>query len=122
MTWFGGVLKREFDLRETALDVRPFVDFRPRRIFFPVVGANLAIEPVSRARAMLRILGSIHDRHAIATASDARLLLDYVGDLVDSLEAYDLRLSPDLADLDTVVDFLAEPGRAGTEPGPYANG
>ena len=103
--FFGGVLKREFDLRETTLDVRPFEDVPPDRIFFPRVGDRVAIERIPRAEAVVRILGSIHDRHAIATASDARRLLDYVGGLVDSLEAYDLQLSPDLADLGAVVDF-----------------
>ncbi len=74
--WFGGVLKREFDLRQTGLDVRPFVDFAPRRIFFPAVGTRVAIEPMRRATAMARILDAIHDRHAIAGADDARGLLD----------------------------------------------
>jgi hypothetical protein len=105
--WFGGVLKREFDLRLTGFDVRPFVDYEPRRIFFPTVGERVAIEPMRRARAMARILDAIHDRHAIAGARDARRLLDYVGGLVDSLEAYELELSPRLSDLDAVVDFVA---------------
>ena len=105
--WFGGVLKREFDLRQTGLDVRPFVDFVPRRIFFPWVGTRVAIEPMPRAMAMARILDAIHDRHAIAGADDARRLLDYLGAFVDSLEAYQLELSPRLSDLDAVVDFVA---------------
>jgi hypothetical protein len=105
--WFGGVLKREFDLRQTALDVRPFVDFVPGRIFFPAVGARVAIAPMRRATAMARILDAIHDRHAIAGADDARRLLDYLGAFVDSLEAYQLELSPRLSDLDAVVDFVA---------------
>jgi len=108
---FGGVLKREFDLRETGLVVRPFVDFLPRRIFFPIVGTHVAIDRISRADAMVRILGSVHDRHAIATAADGRGLLDFVGDLVDSLETYALQLSPDLGGLATVADFLARPRR-----------
>ena len=66
---------------QTGLDVRPFVDFAPRRIFFPAVGARVAIEPMRRATAMARILDAIHDRHAIAGADDARRLLDYVGGL-----------------------------------------
>jgi hypothetical protein len=105
--WFGGVLKREFDLRQTGFDVRPFADFEPRRIFFPTVASRVAIEPIRRARAMTKILDAIHDRHAIAGAWDARTLLDYVGGLVDSLEAYELELSPRLADLDAIVDFVA---------------
>jgi hypothetical protein len=87
------------------------VDFEPRRIFFPVVGRRVTIEPLPRAGAVVRILGSIHDRHAIAGARDARRLLDYVGGLVDSLETYHLELSPDLGDLRAVVDFVRDPRR-----------
>jgi hypothetical protein len=110
--WFGGVLKREFDLRQTGFAVRPFTDFSPRRIFFPAVGARVAIEPMPRARAMTKIFDAIRDRHAIADARDARRLLDFVGGLVDSLEAWELELSPRLADLDEVVDFVS--GRRST--------
>jgi hypothetical protein len=114
--WFGGVLKREFDLRETGFAVRPFVDFEPRRIFFPTVGARVAIQPMRRARAMAKILEAIHDRHAIAGAPDARRLLDWVGTFVDRLEAWELELSPRLDELDAVVDFVASgrPARART--------
>ena len=114
--WFGGVLKREFDLRQTGLDVRPFVDFAPRRIFFPVVGARVAIEPMRRSTAMARILEAIHDRHAIAGADDAQRLLDYLGAFVDSLEAYQLELSPRLSDLDAVVDFVAGGAAGSSKP------
>jgi len=105
--FFGGVLKREFDLRQTVLPVEPFVDFAPRRIFFPVVRDRIAIEPMARARAVTRILDAIHDRHAIEGARDAQRLLDYVGSLVDTLEPYSLELSPRLSELDAVIDFVA---------------
>jgi hypothetical protein len=111
MAHFGGVLKREFDLRATPLRVRPFTDVKPARIFFPVVGSRVAIAPMPRARAMTRILGAIHDRHAIEDADCARRLLDFVGALVDSLETWELELSPRLSDLDAVVDFVG--GRSG---------
>jgi hypothetical protein len=120
--FFGGVLKREFDLRQTGFDVRPFVDFEPCRIFFPTVGERVSIEPMRRARAMTRILDAIHDRHALAGAPDARLLLDYVGGLVESLEAYELELSPHLADLDAVVDFVAGSGSTRAKPLAAASG
>jgi hypothetical protein len=106
MAEFGGVLKREFDLRATAFRVRPFTDVKPTRLFFPVVGSRVAIKAIPRARAMTRILGAIHDRHGIEDAGCARRLLDYLGELVDSLETWELELSPRLSDLDAVVDFV----------------
>jgi hypothetical protein len=107
---FGGVVKREFDLRETALVARPFADSTPRRIFFPAVGRRYTVAPITRAEDMVRILGSVHDRHAIHGATDARRLLDLVFDLAASIEAYDLELSPDLRDLGALADFVAGRG------------
>ena len=75
----AGVLKRSH-LRETGLDVRPFLDFSRAAYISSAGGNERSRSSHAPCGAMARILDAIHDRlYVIVGLYDARRLLDDLG-------------------------------------------
>lgn len=102
---YAGVLKKEVEAAR-FLDSRPYRDVGAGKLFFSRVGRRFSIEPVGRARALVRLLDGIRDRHRFDGLEDMAGFLDFFADLVEGVECFDLTLSHDLDDLDQLVSFL----------------
>lgn len=102
---YAGVLKKEVKAGR-FVDSRPYRDVAVGRLFFSRVGERFAVEPMPRARALIRLLKAVRDRHRFAGRRDMADFLDFFADFVESAECFDLTLSPDLDDLDRLVSFL----------------
>lgn len=102
---FAGTLKKEVALAD-YVPARPGVDEVPHTLFFSRVGESLTVEPMSRSIAARRILDAVLPLHRFAGPEDLSDFLGLVTSFVHAVEAFDLCLSPDLADLDQFVNRL----------------
>lgn len=104
---YAGTWKKEVRLDSLASAI-PHSDRTARRLYFPRVGRRLAIAPVGRRAALLRVLDSIALAHGFAGAADRMELVQMVTDFVMPIDCFDLELSPDLDELDRVIESLRE--------------
>jgi hypothetical protein len=112
---FAGLLKKELPARD-VFDSQPYIDHRPARVFFSRVGTKFAIVPLPRRAALLRLIRAAGKLQRFVDADDYGSFLDMLSDFTRAVVAYDLELSPDLRELDRLVEFLqpetsAEPRR-----------
>lgn len=104
--FFGGREKKELSVadRFTAL---PNVDRPVDRLFFPRVGRELRVHPLSRSETVFRLIETIRDDHRFGDAHESREMLQYVSALAHDLPAFDVELSPRLGDLNGFVEQFA---------------
>ncbi len=100
-----GVPKKEFPAAR-FFAARPHEERSVDRLFFPHVGGQFAIRPVSRRDATLRLIDLTGGMLRFHDRSDYADFLSRLGDLLSPLPSYDLELSPRLDDLDRLVEFL----------------
>jgi len=103
---YGGVWKKEVPLARLVPAI-PYCDRVVSRLYFPRVGDRFGVTPVGRREALVRILDAVSPAHGFAGPADRIELLRLVSDLVAPVECFDLELSPDLADLERVVERLS---------------
>lgn len=102
---FAGTLKKEVRL-DALVDAIPYQDRQAARLYFPRVARRFGVRPVARRDAVVRLLDAVAAAHRFAGPLDRWDLLRLVTDFVSDLECVDLELSPDLADLDRLVDLV----------------
>ena len=103
---FAGTLKKEVSLRE-HVDAAPGTDAVPSVCYFPRVGHRFEIIPIGRALAVSRLLDTLVPLHRFAGPSDQLAFVRAITTFVASVDVFDLTLSPNLRDLDTVITTLA---------------
>jgi hypothetical protein len=103
---FGGTMKKEVPLR-AHVPATPGVDVVPTACYFPCVGERLEVVPIGRAVAMRRILDAVVPLHRFAGPIDQQDFVRAITTFVRSVDVFDLTLSPDLHELDRVVDVVA---------------
>lgn len=84
----------------------PYVDFPIGRIFFNRIGDRIAISPLPRSAALLRLIEMTRGFYRHNAAGDLDGYLAFFADLVRDRACYDLGLSRDLGELARVVDSL----------------
>jgi hypothetical protein len=99
-----GVMKREVPIRNLAASA-PFVDAAPGRLAFSRVGERFSIDAVSRGAAVAELLAMTRRSHRFASPADYAAHLEFFSDFVESLETFALELSPNLRELDRVVEW-----------------
>lgn len=102
---FAGTLKKEVPARE-VFDSQPYTDYRPDLVFFPRVGETFAITPLSRQAALLKLMRAAGKLQRFVDPTDTGSFLEMLSDFVQTTLVYDLELSPDLHELDRLVEFL----------------
>jgi hypothetical protein len=103
---FGGLRKKEVPLRE-HVHAAPGIEHVPDAIFFPRVGEAFELAPIERGVATRRILTAVAPLHRFAGPTDQQAFVRMITALVRAVEVFDLRLSPDLDELERVVATLA---------------
>lgn len=98
--------KKLFELSDYFASA-PFTDFPFERVFFNHIGRQFKIKPMSRQAAVLKLMYMTRSFFRQNDEADLAGYLDFFSDLAGGREFYDLELSPDLADLDRLVAFLA---------------
>jgi hypothetical protein len=104
---YAGRLKKEVPVRDVAS--QPFTDEQPAQIFFMRTAGRFCITPIPRAVTVLRLMEAAGKLQRFVDAEDRRRFLTMVSDFVGTVTPYALERSDDLADLDTLIDFLRSP-------------
>ena len=104
---YAGVPKKQVPLA-SLVPALPHEERMPKRLFFPRVASGFAVEPISQRDAVARILNDFARTQRFGDATDRANLMGLVVEFVRPLEAADLELSPDLGELDSLVEFLTE--------------
>jgi hypothetical protein len=102
---FAGVAKKEVALAD-HVPAAPGVDEVPNELMFCCVGDRFELRPLARSEAVRRVAGSVLPHHRFAGAEDQADFLGLVTTFVQSVDVFELQLSPNLADLDRLVDRL----------------
>ena len=84
----------------------PGVDEVPSELVFCHVGDRFEIRPLARREAVRRVVQSVQSLHRFAGPEDQADFLGLVTTFVQSVDVFELQLSPDLAELDRLVDHL----------------
>jgi hypothetical protein len=100
----NGVVKREVSIRDLAAS-EPFVDAVPGRLAFVRLGERLSISAVSRGAAVTELLAMTRRSHRFAGPADYVAHLEFFSGFVEALETFAIELSPDLRELDRVVEW-----------------
>jgi hypothetical protein len=85
---------------------RPHEERAVDRLFFPHVAARFAIHPLNRRQALLRLVDTTGPMLRFHDRADYAEFLSRLADLLGSLPAYELELSPRLGELDGLVELL----------------
>ena len=102
---FGGVTKKEVALGD-HVPASPGVDEVPSELVFPRVGDRFEIRPLPRREAVRRVVQSVQSFHRFAGPEDQADFLGLVTAFVQSVDVFELQLSPDLAELDRLIGHL----------------
>jgi len=102
----GGELKKEIRA-DSLFPSRPYHEEPVEAVLFPRVSGSLELVPMTRGRAVLALLGATRTVLRFGGAEDHRHYLGLLDGLLAGVRAYDLRLAPDLGQLDELADRLA---------------
>jgi hypothetical protein len=102
---FAGTLKKELPARD-VFDSQPYTDHSVDHVFFSRVGRRFAITPLPRQAALLRLMRAAGKLQRFVDAGDCGSFLDLLSEFAQTVVAYELQLSPDLRELDRLVQFL----------------
>ena len=102
---FAGTLKKEVPARQ-VFDSQPYTDHRPDLVFFTRVGTAFSITPLPRQAAVLRLMRAAGKLQRFVNPLDSGAFLDMLLDFSQTVRPYELELSPDLQELDHLVQFL----------------
>jgi hypothetical protein len=102
---FGGVAKKEVALADHVA-ASPGVDVVPSDLLFCHVGDHFEIRPLARSEAVRRVVHSVQSLHRFAGPDDQADFLGLVTTFVQSVDVFELELSPDLAELDRLIGHL----------------
>jgi hypothetical protein len=103
----GGVRKKEIPVgRYFASD--PYREHRLDRLVFPSVGETFGVRRMSKRDALVGLIRATRSSHRFSNASDYGAYLDYLSSLVDSVDTFSLELSPNLSELDRLVDWVRD--------------
>jgi hypothetical protein len=106
----AGVAKKQIDM-STIFDCRPYLETEVRNLFFPRVGERFEIRTLAKEEAAARLLEPLLERHRFVDDAEQAAFLDLFARLVESCDTWEVDLSPDLAEIDRLLEFLA--ARAG---------
>ena len=102
----AGVAKKQIDM-STIFDCRPYLENEVRNLFFSRVGERFEIRTLAKEEAAARLLEPVLERHRFVDDAEQAAFLDLFARLVESCDTWEVHLSPDLAELDRLVEFLA---------------
>lgn len=106
----GGVRKREI-LLERFFRSEPYREYTLDRVVFPEVGRQFRATPMSKSAALVRLIGATRSSHRFSSGADQAEYLDYLAGLTESVDAFEVELSPDLSELDALVGWMRDDAR-----------
>jgi hypothetical protein len=114
----AGVAKKQIDMA-SVFDCRPHVETEVRSLFFPLVAERFEIRALAKEEAAARLLAPLLERHRFVDDADQAAFLEVFAGLAESCDTWEVSLSPDLGDLERLVEFLrAGDAGAGGAGGP----
>lgn len=103
---FGGFMKKEI-VTADRFETMPYVDHRLTRVFFPKVGDDFAITPLSASQLVMRLMTTLVSANRFAGVMDHAQTLKTLSDIADRVSTYDVTLSRDFTGLDRLFEFLS---------------
>jgi hypothetical protein len=103
---YAGLLKKQFPVAQ-FYQSDPHRDYPVERVLFLSASDRFAIRALSRHEAVPAFIGTLRTALRFNGARDYTTYLDYVSDFMRQVTVSDVRLSPDLRDLDRLVSFLS---------------
>jgi hypothetical protein len=104
---FAGTMKKEIAMRD-YFKSEPFRDFTPHRLIFPKVTGTFALTRLSSQAALRRMMGYNGHFQRFAGVQDQAEFLDFLAAFVGSISCWELTLSHDLRDLDSLPGRLRD--------------
>lgn len=103
----GGVRKKEIPIgRFFTSD--PYRERHLDRIAFPRIGTAFHVAPMAKSNALVELIRATRASHRFSGPADYGAYLDYLTNLVESVETFSLELSPNLSDLDRLVAWIRD--------------
>jgi hypothetical protein len=102
---YAGLWKKEFRLGDFFRS-DPNRDYPVDHVLFLSIADRFAIRELPRSEATALFIGKIRNALRFNDASDFTEYLDYVASFMSGVRTHDVRLSPDLRDLDRLASFL----------------
>jgi hypothetical protein len=102
---YAGTAKKEVRLADHVL-AEPGVDHAPHTVLFTRVADDCRLEALPRSVGVRRILQDVLPVHRFAGPADQQDFLALVTAFVQAVDVFELALSPDLRELDSVVSLL----------------
>lgn len=102
----AGVSKKEIDAGQ-HVHCEPNLERPPRRLVFPELGQSFAIRTLSGREAVGRLAAPLLPIHRFTGNEDRRDFIAFLAGLTRQTECFALTLTPDLADLERLSEFLA---------------
>jgi hypothetical protein len=100
-------MKKEIAMRD-YFKSEPFRDFTPHRLIFPKVTGTFALTRLSSQAALRRMMGYNGHFQRFAGVRDQAAFLDFLAAFVGSISCWELTLSHDLRDLDSLPGRLRD--------------
>lgn len=104
---FAGTPKKEIRMGD-YFSSRPYEDFPAHRLLFPRVVTRFELRPMKAQPALLRLMKYTAQFQRFAGAADQARFLDLLASFIATVDAYEVDLSPELDDLDRLVEALAD--------------
>ncbi len=104
-TDFAGTMKKEIRMGDFFRS-EPFRDFPAHRLLFPRVTGRFELRPIKAQSALLRMMAYTGHFHRFAGPKDQRDFLDLLAGFIATVSCWELSLSNDLTELDSLAEKL----------------
>lgn len=102
---FAGTMKKEIPMKDYFRS-EPFRDFPPRRLLFPQVTGRFELRRLKAQAALRRMMAYNGHFQRFEGARDQATFLDFLAGFIATVSCWELTLSDDLTELDTLVEKL----------------
>jgi len=104
---FAGTMKKEIAMKDYFRS-EPFRDLPPRRLLFPKVTGEFSLTRLSSQAALRRMMAYNGHFQRFAGVRDQSAFLDFLAGFIATVSCWDLTLSEDLSELDTLAARLRD--------------
>ncbi len=102
---FAGTMKKEIAMKDYFASA-PYCDFPPARLLFPSVSGRFGLTRIKAQVALRRLMAYNGHFQRFDGARDQAAFLDFLAGFIATVSCWDLTLSDDLSELDTLAERL----------------
>lgn len=110
----GDMPKKEF-FAEQFFSSKPYIEYKPKRLFLNHVGQTFSVQPLNKKEALLKMVDRTANMYRFADQNDYASFFGFLAEFVNNIDCYSLELSPDLSQLPLFLDWLNRNANTKTE-------